>query len=129
MSWTSITPAGMPQPAAPYSLGAKSAEGWIFTAGLVAVDEAGQTLGRGDVRAQTQHVLDTAAKILAAAGGTLKDVIFVQIFLKDYSDYASMNEVYRASFQDSPFPPRYCIRADLVNPDWLVEIAITAKVA
>jgi aminoacrylate peracid reductase len=41
------------------------------------------------------------------------------------SDYAAMNEVYREYYPDKP-PARYCIRADLVRPEFLVEIASIA---
>ena len=50
------------------------------------------------------------------------------IFLKDMADYAAMNAVYREYFPEQP-PARYCIRADLVKPEFLVEIAATAHVA
>jgi aminoacrylate peracid reductase len=39
--------------------------------------------------------------------------------------YAAMNEVYREYFRENP-PARYCIRADLVRPEFLVEIASVA---
>ena len=50
---------------------------------------------------------------------------FNHIFLSDMSLYAAMNEVYREYFPVDP-PARYCIRADLVKPDFLVEIASIA---
>jgi aminoacrylate peracid reductase len=39
--------------------------------------------------------------------------------------YAAMNEIYREYFPKDP-PARYCIRADLVRPEFLVEIASIA---
>jgi enamine deaminase RidA (YjgF/YER057c/UK114 family) len=62
---------------------------------------------------------------LEAAGGSLKDITFNHIFLTDMSNYAGMNEVYREYFPKDP-PARYCIRADLVKPGFLVEIASIA---
>jgi aminoacrylate peracid reductase len=121
----------MAAPAAPYSLGAKSAEGgWVFTAGLVAIDTNGATVGVGNIREQTRHVLEQIRSIVEAAGGAVSDVLSVQIFIKDFADYAAMNEVYREFFLSAggSFPPRYCIRADLVKNDWLVEMAAVAKV-
>ncbi|HEX7054341.1 MAG TPA: Rid family hydrolase [Burkholderiales bacterium] len=43
-------------------------------------------------------------------------------------DYAAMNEVYREYFPATP-PARYCIRADLVKPEFLVEISSIAHLA
>ncbi len=121
-----IVPPGTAKPVAPYSPGTK-AGGVIYTAGIVAIDDAGKTVGIGDIKAQTRHVLDTIKAIVAAGGGSMKDVAVNHIFLKDYADYAGMNEVYREYFPSNP-PARYCVRADLVRAEWLVEIASIAHV-
>ena len=70
-------------------------------------------------------ILETIKAVLEAAGGSLKDVTFNQIFLSDMGGYAVMNEVYREYFRENP-PARYCIRVDLVRPEFLVEIASVA---
>ncbi len=124
MPFEVIVPEGSPPPLAPYSPGAK-AGGIVYVGGTLAMDAAGKTVGVGDVRTQTRHVLEGIKAVLAAAGGTMGDIAFNQIFLKDLADYAAMNEVYREYFPKNP-PARYCIRADLVRPDFLVEIASTA---
>lgn len=124
MPFEVIVPEGSPPPLAPYSPGAK-AGGIVYVGGTLAMDAAGRTVGVGDVRAQTRHVLEGIKAVLAAAGGTMGDIAFNQIFLKDLADYAAMNEVYREYFPKNP-PARYCIRADLVRQDFLVEIASTA---
>src|SRR3546814_2933139 len=121
MPFEPITPPGSAPPIAPYSYGAKAGR-VVYTAGIVAMSEDGKTVGVGDVRAQTRHVLDAIARVIEAAGGSLRDVAFNHVFLASYDDYAAMNEVYREYFPD-PAPPRYCIRADLVRPEFLVEIA------
>lgn len=127
MPFQPIVPSGSAPPLAPYSLGTKAGN-VVYTAGIVAVDTQGVVVGKGDIRAQTRHVLDTIASIVTTAGGSLRDVAFVQIFLASYDDYAGMNEVYRTYFPDRP-PARFCIRAELVRPEFLVEIAATAHLA
>jgi aminoacrylate peracid reductase len=121
-----IIPANAPPPIAPYSPGVRAGE-TIYVSGCLAMDSAGKSIGEGDVRAQTRAVLDTIKGILEAGGGTLADVVFNSIFLKDLADYAAMNEVYKTYFPTSP-PARYCIRADLVKPEFLVEISSIAHV-
>ena len=49
------------------------------------------------MKAQTRHILETIKAVLEAAGGSLKDVTFNQIFLSDMGGYAAMNEVYRSA--------------------------------
>lgn len=124
MPYTPIVPKGSPPPLAPYSPGARAGN-VLYVSGTLAIDKDGKTVGIGDARAQTRFILDSIRSVLEAAGGTLADVAFNQIFLKDLKDYAAMNEVYREFFPVQP-PARYCIRADLVKPEFLVEIASTA---
>ncbi len=126
MAFKVILPEGSPPPLAPYSPGAKSGN-VVYVSGTLAMDAAGKTVGVGDVRAQTRHVLESIKSVLAAAGATTTDITFNQIFLKDLGDYAAMNEVYKEYFPKNP-PARYCIRADLVRPEFLVEIASTAHI-
>ena len=124
MPYTPIVPKGSAPPLAPYSPGTKAGNA-VYVSGTLALDSAGNVVGKGDVKAQTRHVLQTIKSVLEAAGGSLKDVTFNHIFLSDLSGYAAMNEVYREYFPENP-PARYCIRADLVKPEFLVEIASIA---
>src|SRR5688500_18508889 len=120
MPYKPVIPKGAPPPLAPYSPGARAGN-LVFTSGELALGTDGQLVGAGDVAAQTRHVLRSIQAIVEAAGGTMRDVAFNQIFLKDMGDYAAMNRVYAEFFPKDP-PARYCIRADLVKPEFLVEI-------
>ena len=124
MPYTPIVPKGSAPPLAPYSPGAKAGN-VVYVSGTLAIDKDGKTVGVGDVRAQTRFVLESVRAVLEAAGGSLGDIAFNHIFLKDLKDYAAMNEVYREFFP-ARAPARYCIRADLVKPEFLVEITAIA---
>lgn len=124
MPYTPVIPKGSAPPLAPYSPGTKAGNA-VYVSGTLALDAAGNLVGKGDVKAQTRHVLETIKSVLEAAGGSMKDIVFNHIFLSDMSGYAAMNEVYREYFPETP-PARYCIRADLVKPEFLVEIASIA---
>ena len=95
---------------------------------MLAVGPGGETLAPGDVRAQTRHVLEAIRAVIEAAGGTMADIAMNQIFIKRLADYGAVNEVYAEYFPKDP-PARYCIRADLVREEFLVEIAATAYLA
>ena len=128
MPYTPIVPKGSAPPLAPYSPGAKvgtAAGSTVYVSGTLAIDKEGRTVGVGDARAQTRFILESIRAVLEAAGGSMKDIAFNHIFLKDLKDYAAMNEVYREFFPAQP-PARYCIRTDLVKPEFLVEIASIA---
>jgi len=109
---------------APYSPGAV-ADNVLYVSGMLAMDAEGKTIGVGDAAAQTRAVLESIRSVVEAAGGTMRDVTFNSIFLKDLADYQAMNAVYKEYFPNE-FPARYCIRADLVRPDFLVEISSIA---
>lgn len=127
MSKEIIIPANASPPLAPYSPGVRAGE-TIYVSGCLAMDSSGKTVGQGDVRAQTKAVLEAVKAIVEEGGGTMADIAFNAIFLKDLNDYAAMNEVYRTYFPEKP-PARYCIRADLVKPEFLVEISSIAHLS
>ena len=118
-----VIPKNSAPPLAPYSPGF-IAGNVLYVGGTLPIDSDGKTFAVGDVRAQTDFVLKTIENVIKEAGGTMKDIAFNQIFLSDLAHYAAMNEVYKTFFPENP-PARYCIRADLVKPDFLVEIAST----
>lgn len=127
MPRTPVIPAGSAPPLAPYSPGSRAGNA-VYVSGILALDSEGKLVGEGDVRAQTRHVIESIKSIVEAAGGTLDDVNYNAIFLKNLADYAAMNEVYKEYFGNRP-PARYCIEAKLVRPEFLVEISSIAHLA
>ncbi|MDR6708795.1 aminoacrylate peracid reductase [Novosphingobium sp. 1748] len=126
MPFEPINPPQFPAPIAPYSAGAKAGN-TVYVSGVLALGEGGMVLHVGDAAAQTRHILDVIAITLEAAGATMADVAMNHIFLKNLNDYAAFNQVYAQYFPGDK-PARYCIRADLVKPDCLVEIASVAHI-
>ena len=126
MTGTPVVPKGSPPPLAPYSPGTKAGN-TIYVAGTLAIDSDGNTVGPGDVKAQTEKVIQNIKDVLEAAGAGLQDVVMNHIFVTDYANYAAVNEVYGKYFGESK-PARYCVKADLVKPEFLVEIASIAVI-
>jgi aminoacrylate peracid reductase len=124
MSGHVVTPEGVPPPLAPYSPGIKAGK-HLYTSGMLALDNAGQLVGDGDAAVQTRQVLENIRGIVEAAGGKMSDIVFNSIWLKTMDDYAKMNATYAEYFPNNP-PARACVRADLVKPQFLVEIASVA---
>jgi len=119
-----ISPLGMGHSAVPYSPGTR-ADNVVYVSGILALDGAMQTIGVGDVAVQTRYVIEGIKKVLEDAGGALSDIAYNHIFIRRLEDYKAMNDVYRQYFNVDP-PARYCIRADLVPPDCLIEISSIA---
>ncbi|WP_376703065.1 Rid family hydrolase [Mesorhizobium sp. ISC25] len=122
-----IVPKNSPPPLGPYSPATRAGD-TIYVGGALPTDAEGKLVGDGDVAAQTRHELELIKSVLEAANASLDDVVFNQVLLRDMSDYAAMNAVYRTYFPKDP-PARFCIRADLVKPEFLVEIIATAHVS
>jgi len=126
MPWEKLSPTGAMLPIAPFVPGA-AAGGFVFTSGTGAVDPEGNIVHVGDIKGQTSYTINLIKDVIEDGGGTLKDVVFNSIFIKDWNDYKAMNDVYATFFLDPP-PPRYCIKAGLVLPELLVEIQSVAYV-
>jgi aminoacrylate peracid reductase len=119
-----IIPKGWKKPAAPYSLAVRKGN-MVFTAGQVALNEKGELVGAGDIKAQTRQVLENIRACLEGAGSKMEDVVLANVFLTDVYNYGGMNEVYREYFLET-FPARACVITALVKPEWLVEIEVIA---
>ncbi len=126
MSKKTILPAGTGKPLAPYVPGSM-ADGTVYVSGTLPFDKDNNVVHVGDASAQARHVLTIIQGVVEAAGGTMDDVTFNQIMLKDWADYAKINAVY-AEFFPGTKPARYCIQCGLVKPDALIEIASIAHI-
>jgi 2-iminobutanoate/2-iminopropanoate deaminase len=115
---------GLPPAIAPFSQAVRAGS-LVMTAGQAALDQKGEIVGEGDVREQTRQTLDNVKAALESAGATMRDVVKITIWLRDFNDYKGMNEVY-AKYFAAPEPVRACVRSDLVFPSLLVEIEATA---
>lgn len=85
----------------PYSQGIVVSGGrTLYTAGQIPLDPRTMQLVEGDVRAQTERVMENLAAVLRAAGMTWSNVVRCGIFLQDMGDFQAVNEVYGRYFQD-----------------------------
>ena len=121
-----IIPAGTSKPLAPY-VPATKADNIVYVSGTLAFDENNNVVCIGDAAGQTRHILETIKKVIETAGGTMDDVTFNSIFIKDWADYTAVNTVYAEYFPGDK-PARFCIQCGLVKPDALIEIASIAHV-
>ena len=113
-----------PQAIGPYSQ-AIIANGFVFTAGQVALDPATMNLVPGDVKAQTERVFLNLPAILEAAGSSLPKVVKTSVFLAAMDDFAAMNEVYARHF-GAHRPARSTVAVKTLPKNALVEIDFVA---
>lgn len=80
-----------------------------------------------DITSQTQGTLDKIDALLAEAGTSKHDLVFVQVLLKTMDYYAPMNEVYGAWLEGMDVKPtRAAFAVDALPADALVEIVVQA---
>ncbi|HEY9016056.1 MAG TPA: RidA family protein [Gemmatimonadales bacterium] len=97
MPLETISTSGAPKAIGPYSQ-AITANGFLFTAGQVALDPATGELVAGGIAEQTARALENLRAILAEAGSSFSQVVKTTVFLVDMADFAAMNEVYGRVF-------------------------------
>ena len=82
----------------------------------------------GDIKAHTDHVLNTLQEELERVGSSMDKVLKCNVYLNDLDDYQAMNEVFRGRFGENP-PVRTTIAAAGGIPgNSLVEIDVIAYV-
>jgi enamine deaminase RidA (YjgF/YER057c/UK114 family) len=96
--------------------------GVAYLAGQVASDLS------QDIGGQMREVLSIIDALLAQANSDKSHILMVQIYLADLADYAGMNAVWDAWVSDiqGHAPPRATVQARLANPNYKVEVVITA---
>ncbi|MEM8611732.1 MAG: RidA family protein [Cyanobacteria bacterium P01_H01_bin.105] len=116
-----------PAPVGPYNQAIVASGEMVFASGQVALDpSSGALVGEGDVATQTKQCLDNLSAVLAAAGATMANVVKTSVFLKDMSDFATMNGVYATYFDEATAPARACVEVARLPKDVLVEIECIA---
>jgi len=82
-----------------------------------------------DITGQTAQVLATIDRLLAEAGTDKTRILMAQVFVANMKEFDGMNKAWDAWVADGNAPPRATVEARLANPDYKVEIVVTAAVA
>ncbi|ELY98952.1 Rid family detoxifying hydrolase [Natrialba aegyptia] len=116
---------GAPSNDNPYSQGVRAGD-TLYVSGYGPVDpETGDPVD-GDIRAQTNRVLENIAAVVDEAGGDgLDDVVKVTVYLTELDDYERVNAAYGEQFGEVP-PARVCVEVSRLPEDVRVEMDATA---
>lgn len=121
---SSINPSTFGPPLFPYSQAAV-ANGFVFVAGQVGLDDENNVVAPGDPYEQTKVTLDRVARVLAEVGGTLEDVATATVFVTDLAHLPGFNRAWEEVF-GSHRPARATVVAGLLIDGLVVEVQAIA---
>ncbi|MBT1446388.1 RidA family protein [Shewanella sp. JM162201] len=99
----------------------------VYLSGQIPLDPVSMTLVGDDFEAQTVQVFENLKAVCEAAGGSFADIVKLNIFLTDLSNFAKVNEIMGRYFSQ-PYPARAAIgvkelpRGSQVEMDGVMEL-------
>lgn len=121
-----VSTARAPKAIGPYSQAVR-VNGFLFTAGQVALNPDTGELVPGGIAEQTGRALENLRGVLEGAGVTFSQVVKTTVFLVDMADFTAMNEVYARAFGDHR-PARSTVAVAALPKGARVEIEVIAVV-
>jgi 2-iminobutanoate/2-iminopropanoate deaminase len=119
-----IKPAKSPAAVGPYNHAVRIGD-LMFCAGQIPIDPKDGNLIVGDIKAQTDRVLQNVKSILDDQGLTFGNVVKSTVFMVNLADFAGMNEIYAKYFTDN-FPARSTVQVAALPKGASVEIEVIA---
>lgn len=111
----------------PYSQ-AVIANGFLFTAGQIALDPVEGKIIPGGIVEQTERVMKNLDAVLRAAGVSWSEVVKTTVYLHDLSHFPTVNEIYGKWLGDAR-PARSTVQVPGLPRGALVEIDAVAVVS
>lgn len=93
----------------------------VYLSGQIPLVPETMVLVNDDIGAQIEQVFSNLKAVCEAAGGSLNNLVKLNIFLTDLSHFATVNEIM-ARFFDTPYPARAAIGVKALPKDALVEM-------
>jgi 2-iminobutanoate/2-iminopropanoate deaminase len=100
---------------------------YVFISGLTAVDLSNGHVARGDIKEETRLIMCALSRMLETEGGSLADIVRVDIHLTDLNAIEDMDTVYAEHFKPGRYPARTCTESPNICGGGNVEITVMAK--
>lgn len=99
----------------------------VFTSGYLGRDEEGKIVGEGDVVLQSRQCIKNLGAALEAAGGSLNDIVRLNVFISHPRLYDGMNSVRKEMLSDIVFTS-VTVVGQIIDPHGLVEMDAIAVI-
>jgi 2-iminobutanoate/2-iminopropanoate deaminase len=97
----------------------------LFCAGQIPLDPASGNLIAGDIKAQTERVLENIKIILEDQQLNFSNIVKTTVFLTNLADFGAMNDIY-AKYFTADFPARSTVQVAALPRGAAVEIEVIA---
>lgn len=98
----------------------------VFISGMTARTADGTIAGIGNVELQTRQVCENLKAAAEAAGGSLNDIVRVDVYVRNMEHFPIIHKVRREYFKE-PVPASTMVEvAKMTSPDYLIEISAIA---
>lgn len=116
-----IHTADAPQAIGTYSQAVRVSGGdTVYLSGQIGLDPVSMQMANG-IEAQIQQVFSNLKAVAAASGGSLNDIVKLNIFLTDLDNFALVNEIMASHFAQ-PYPARAAVGVKSLPRGALVEM-------
>ena len=119
-----ISTSDAPAAIGPYSQAVRAGS-TIYCAGQIPLDPQSAQIVSGGIKEQTERVMLNISAVLKAAGLTFENVVKTTIFLTDFADFQTVNEIYGSNFKKDP-PARSTVQVAALPKAAKVEIEVIA---
>lgn len=109
-----------PQAIGPYSQAVKAGD-TVYISGQIPLVPETMEVTAGDFSEKTRQVFENLKAVCEAAGGELKDIVKVNIYVTDLANFATVNEVMATYFPE-PYPARAAVEVSALPKDVPVEV-------
>jgi len=93
----------------------------VYLSGQIGLDPATGELVSEDILAQLEQVLKNLSVVAEAAGGSLADIVKLNVYLIDFSDFSVLNDVMKKHFE-LPFPARAAVQVSALPKGARIEV-------
>ena len=125
---TYMNPGGIADPSPSGFTAVVKAGNTVYIAGMVAQDENGNVIGEGDAEAQTRQIWHNIGVAVAAAGGSLADIVKTTTYVTGIEHGAAVRRVRGELFPENPPTSTLLVVSELANPAYVVEIESIAVI-
>ena len=101
--------------------------GLLFTSGQVGIDPETGKMVEGGIKPQVNRVLNNINAILSETGLNKESIIKLTVFLKDFNDFYTVNDVFTEFFGEKEFPARTTVEVSELPLGALIEIDCIAS--